>query len=1322
MRHQKKTSDLPPKIEINLSKIGTTDKSRTTRDIRLPPKIDEKFLKGLSITEKEYRKLEEAAEKESPLLDVWIPLAIDVALTLPIFGPLGSIGGAIASKLPLIGKVITPIARAFTPVIGTTALTEIRRQIFPISKKEKEAVENEEFIKRLGKEAVWSVVGYTAFSIPMYGLKYVARGAGKAISTTGLKKSLQNAYEKAIDKIFFSNVSKRTREFLAKKFSPIILKTDIAKSIAYEHLTPIIRHPEFKRYADSIWDDARKKVKDLVESQAVEAGLGIAPIEKYLRKYELFEAFMNANRKFAQTGGLYDAVALERLFIDYHKGIPIPEELRKLLDKMFSDPDVAKIMRGKVESFVNNYRVLLRKKVVDMHNDAQEYYKRLQEQERIKSLIEEMFDTFREKMGTYTRQLQSGVDVDAVTKMIEEDIREKVSKYAGQIQEKTGARIKTIVDKMVSDLTQGIKKHTKQLRSGADIESIMKKVTSDVEKGLKKYVKQLRKDIKAIKPRGLNVFLNAVDMSLDDFVKSDPKDVANRLLEKMRDDIENYGRSYFVRSVFNLPAPTKPIRVMLQEFLERASGAAQFGYILDLSPTSHVFDAQKFLATYRVFKRRYYPTIIERIADYFIREDPEVLLRKNIEEILSVADFKRGYDVFSWFATSTTLPMSVRAVREVLKELARRKEYVFLSKLSVIAPEARFLAKGKFYRRVPYGDIIVDIEENFKTLLDTIATRSAGLEHEAIMAGGGVDAFTKINSLLKSWLLKWSPFHTLVLSRNMAAVGLGGKEFGEAFGAAIHSIFHKEPPDFLLTKLKVVYRALEELSEKGYDVIFPISAFGGEKSPLTKLVFGGKLYNMFIKLKGSSMDEYSRVKMFVAAKKLRDRIADLFDFDARFLWNGFYTSAKVSTAYKLVEAWKKGIINDEQLAKSIQAINDIFGGAPEWYFIPHSVAQKIRFILFAPDWYLSLWRNFSTWIKGDVPLTSDFFPTLMRFNLVLADRIHKVFTGEGIFERMEKDGWGLKDIVLNWDQVTKIKIPITDAAGHKRVLEIDTAGIDFEPLEMVGLLEFIHNAVRATHEVGAGYPIGIAMYSMFAGTLKDWLNYWWNKRGSLLKVLGDLGTISFAFRTGDEKKFAELVQHRIFLKYIFPLSLIQLFPEAPTEKFITTPEFRYILKSISILPVLSIKLDVHNTFADYIAKNIHNAAIGAEYERIRQWSKNLDTLIKHGLEEAGFKARRNMVYNLDDSIAHKLISRFIYSSIEDVIDMVNSDKLSLQEAGEIINREIIPKAVVIVDEMVANSTLPMYAKRNIMARARQVARKIARDIVRRKMRQLIQEE
>lgn len=650
------------------------------------------------------------------------------------------------------------------------------------------------------------------------------------------------------------------------------------------------------------------------------------------------------------------------------------------------------------------------------------------------------------------------------------------------------------------------------------------------------------------------------DEALTSFKTNLAKILKNASLEgdenalKLLDDIDNIAEPLFIRYF-----PRAHIRLP-HETEKRAEDVVQLLLEGELRNPDFIAGIHNYL------KRREFPTIFDRLRIY-IKLSPVEALENN----LPFVDFRKGSDMYKAFLAKFTVPVVLNKLPSFLDEVAKikheNKVYALLGSKSLDyftyakTPISVFNNEGE--RLVYY------LHNNFDNVFRTALDYHIGFVPD-ITIGGALGAVYSINAFIKKLQLSISPFHAVNLIKNYLATGgegalkyaLGIRELNRYLSSMNYQLINRTLDDFAYIKdTEELARFMKELAQKHPDIPieFTLASNINAFENYRKHVLEPVLKSITFKEK-----DIFKEKVVLNLLKLIGKLQAPSEF---YTFDVVYKAVKLATAKRVIELYKSGAIGGEEAIRALNHINGIYGGAAVWRYVDPKRQVLIRLLLFAPDWYLSLWRNFSLWMTGDSFLVSSFYPTLARIHLWGVINAHEM-AGIDYLERVDQvlthyiENFNIDDIpkmplvLLHlMKELYKVPIPVYDKEGKKKIIYFNPPGIEFEPLEMIGLF----GLARAVAE---GQDI-LRMPFYQAGEM---IKYWSGKLSSILRFIHDITNYYVIGHEAEEAEYAE----DVFLKAmesVVPISLIYMFKHGSDiwgdEKALDMVRVSYALKNLS---------------------------------------------------------------------------------------------------------------------------------------------------------------
>jgi hypothetical protein len=572
-----------------------------------------------------------------------------------------------------------------------------------------------------------------------------------------------------------------------------------------------------------------------------------------------------------------------------------------------------------------------------------------------------------------------------------------------------------------------------------------------------------------------------------------------------------------------------------------------------------------------------------------------------------------GMTVFDWISNKFFIPIYLNRLYYKLDELVRNPKVMEILSDFNVKP-VTYSQWGKTWK------ITSGIQEAIRDYYYINTGRFQAI------AGRG--KLYPINWALKRLFLLFSPFfHATTLTLNALSMNMKPLTKGQillyslidAFKAVARG-YDKKEHAYMTAK---VYEMAEALRKKGYDIpdLIVSGYYEGEKAFAEYL--GAMDYHLKDMIKKGDLKELADVIKGLEKfdpKMVKNQIWNIIRAPERWLWSGYYQGLKIRTAYQLIREFEKGVISEAELARSLKSINNIFGGWHGWYFIHPNWGKAYRLLFFAPDWYVCLFNNFRTWITNESPLVHNFYPMLLRMRFYIASNLMYAITGKHPLDDLDltnpKD-WATL-FFEKWTDLFKIRLPIIDTSGHLRLLTFDVLGPEVEPLEMIGLLQFMKNFHRILEQPGAsiGQKITALIFNLPVATGKEILKYWFRKASMTARLLFKLHD-SLIKEKPEEKLFYDPAEPVVgFIQTFSPLIFLQWF--GLRYPYYMTPEAKNIVRFWQILTAFSTKIWAHETLTDLIFENRYNKRFLSE--QLPKWFKDYDE-IKEAMVREGYLKR-----------------------------------------------------------------------------------------------------
>jgi len=713
------------------------------------------------------------------------------------------------------------------------------------------------------------------------------------------------------------------------------------------------------------------------------------------------------------------------------------------------------------------------------------------------------------------------------------------------------------------------------------------------------------------------------------------------------------------------------------------------------------------------FMTRYHPLSVVKPRFYNSIEDilvvgiPRMILKtfkkypqlinepeKLVETVIKEFGFTGGLTIPKWIANKFIVPQFIHNLYNHIDEVLKHPEIV--NKLA--DPMTKKQSFTIFDKTVELTPSMLDALKDF---FMAITGRTAALWRTS--------KIYTINRLWKRLFLFFSPFfHASALSLSGLALAnrykiTGWDIVGRAYIDSLRVMSQGVSYSEFGVMAREVLKAINELNQKGLKVHEIILSGWNEGEALWGnyiLTARNIMHELLQKGNQQAFKEIAKELESFGKKVTLDKILNVFHAGERWLWAGYYQGLKLRTAYALVNAYRKGLMTAEDLAKNLNTINYIYGGLHSWYYINPKMAQLYRLFLFAPDWYLSLFHNFRTWLHRDAPLVMNFFPTILRLRFYLAVNANYAFNGQSPWDK-----YNLKDpkewmrlFLKDWTELFKIHIPIIDSKGHYRLFTFNLLGFDIEPLEMVGILPFTRNLYKAlTHPT---LRADRRILQTIWGTFDEWLGYWFRKSSMIIRFfikLYEATKPKMSIEREEAPTFSEVFWN--FAQSFAPLAFVQSFG-AVRYPYYAVPKSRNFMKIASFLNMFGLKTQVHEKLTEYMFENRFRKK--AVSEVLDQWLREYREIKQVQRKEGLISPKTRDVYkSLIESLSHAYYNYFLYPWVQ---QNAHKDLKTLKREGR--------KILGLMEEDLEKSAFPERMKRDIWARIKRTFDKELRDMYR----------
>lgn len=629
-------------------------------------------------------------------------------------------------------------------------------------------------------------------------------------------------------------------------------------------------------------------------------------------------------------------------------------------------------------------------------------------------------------------------------------------------------------------------------------------------------------------------------------------------------------------------------------------------------------------------KTREFNTLYDKFMAYLTQSN-------SLDDLLSI-QFRRGSDIYKSYLAGYTVPVMFREMPKLLESLA---------KLNMAVKNKDVLAQGFSKQVWKWHDDTYYLKQEVDEVLTNLMDRLSGI----IPVELANNPLLKFNSFLKHLTLSFSLFHAFTLTKSRLVMNTEkvADDFASIIQRTVYGLARKNvDTDAFIKDLDYVVRGIHELSQKTGQVIE--WTLGDTRAFERWYAYFQKPFRDWILSKYADKIDNVLVRMIDNSLKGVSKVFGTLDV---FMWDIVYKTFKVSTAKDVLEKWYKGLITDDEAVKALRSINDVFGGAFDWYFVSPQKEQMIRFLLFAPDWYLSLWRNMTTWLKGDNYLIASFYPSLARMHMVLtmasynnlgldfmehvkqlisysADTLSKMYEDDESFSDYVVSTLSLRNLAklpphLLWltYESFSLRVPVINQAGQMRIFNFHPVKIEFEPLEMIGLIGLAKNIEKDP-----------SLINIIQGAGGQTLQYWSGKLSSFLRLISDMARVGF-------QKDAELSDYLEKLgEQFFPLTLAYLPLDTPitgrySKRYASTPELKPLLEMAFLTRNFAIGSKIERQLAESLIPYIWARGQNPEVERLLDMYSELWQTKKGYVYERLYRGI-GRYYKFDDSIARQI--------------------------------------------------------------------------------------
>ena len=468
-----------------------------------------------------------------------------------------------------------------------------------------------------------------------------------------------------------------------------------------------------------------------------------------------------------------------------------------------------------------------------------------------------------------------------------------------------------------------------------------------------------------------------------------------------------------------------------------------------------------------------YKEYVENVAKYLKERKYPTLLGKYADDILSNKriEYKTNRDFADIVTNAYSIPVMIDRVRNVLnkwklenkyiatplqgirdvttgREMTVLVPYVSSSKDDLIKSLASLngleeekagqllssLMSRKLVGEIPELGVVVH-RDIYELIGNTIKPLFAGKMMMFDSTKNITQGLSSANTIIKRINMLFGIIHYKALTT--AAIGTGRvKELGKA----MHSIFRSD--EWFRENILPMQREIYELTQK-YNIksTFFLANFDDVREQIQRMMLRERI-NPIIKI----MDKLGFIKL-------------AGEFDKR-LWDRMFYTLKCASARNVLGELEKGRITKETAESFLDKLGSAFGGNYEWLFMRQSAREFTRFLLFAPDWYLTMIRHLTSSVKGH-ELFGDFFRRIFLLHYALANEISWQTTGQTTYERYLES----KD----WNDLFRVPIVSIDPiTGKYKRSYINLLGFEIEGIELLGigaLHDFIYELLTTNKSV-----------------------------------------------------------------------------------------------------------------------------------------------------------------------------------------------------------------------------------------------------------------
>jgi len=672
--------------------------------------------------------------------------------------------------------------------------------------------------------------------------------------------------------------------------------------------------------------------------------------------------------------------------------------------------------------------------------------------------------------------------------------------------------------------------------------------------------------------------------------------------------------------------------------------------VIDISQAINQYVGANAASWRNALKRRKVATLTEHIKHALRSSTPEALY----------PEFKQSSDLVKAWVMGRQLPQAIEEYRKFVNEAIEKGTWGVYTEPKIQKLGLLKTDRWNWEKIPPIWGVTTQtiyMHRGLKQMLDNLMSY-ARLRPDIPWARQRSNALAWVNSMIKHMVLKFSLFHAVTLTKSATSANVPMEVTTTALRNALWSVFQG----------KSVYDVASAFDEV---IDFLMLAKREDLAPFLSVGISDADRELRSRFLQRFYDELSSSPYI---GKYSDKIWKAFNLDEHLTWDLLYRDYKILIAKHYIDMFKRGELSLEEAVRNIEEINNIFGGAKDWFFISPRKQMWLRLLMFAPDWYLSLWRNFSRWASKDATsLVVDFYPAMLRLHLYIANIIHSAVNGQSIFDKVSNDPI---EALKNWRDLFRITIPLVDKTGRRRLLTLDIASVELEPLEMffgsAFLLENLGKVITRKD-----MTVLEKLMFLFGGMSKEFGKYLTTKMSSLARLAGEL-------TSNRDLPISERLIAGI--KSIVPIGLVGAVG-LRYRNYATLPSDRWFMDFAQFMEALSFKVRIMDDFEDYVVRNMHNEFVQKDIDRFFDEYMRLAMDLKR-MDLIPAKSKSNFYESVGAGIVRKLMKELY------IIDQIDAAiKYRDREALEEIRRTALPRIIQSIRQSKLNPRIKVVALR-----------------------------